>query len=127
MLGAELSAGHSAHQLHPGSMPPALLVHLQVQIKQKGQTGKSFAAGGHVLLTTPQPHVALWPAFPLAGMDTSHPSTLLAPQHLQPPASAVTTCHVAWMQGGAAAVSQCQVVFKTRVLFQVSLVPVVFL
>lgn len=63
-LRAELSTGHSARQQHPGSMPPALLIHLQVQIKQKGQTGKSFVAGGHVP-TTPQPHVALWPAFPL--------------------------------------------------------------
>lgn len=95
MLRAKLSAGHSAHQPHTGSMPLALLVHLQVQIKQKGQTVKSFATGRHPPLTTLQPRVALWPAFPLAGMDTSHPSTLLAPQHLQPPASAVTICHIA--------------------------------
>lgn len=127
MLGAELSAGHSAHQPHPRSMLLALLIHLQVQIKQKGQTGKSFATGRHTALTTSQPHVALWPAFPLAVMDTSHPSTLFAPQHLQPPASAVTTHRIAWMRDGAAAVFQCQVFSKTRVLFQVPLTPVVFL
>lgn len=76
-----------ARQPHPGSMLPALLIHLQVQIKQKGQTGKSFVAGRHIP-TTPQPHVTLWPVFPLPAWTLPTPAPYLphsisSPQYQQ--------------------------------------------
>lgn len=86
-----MGEGHSTDQPQPGSMLLAPPVHLQVQIKQKGQTGKSLAVGQ-----------------PCASMDTQC-------KHLTCPGA-----NTAWVRDGTAAISQGQLIPPPKkVLFQV--------
>lgn len=70
----------------------APLIHLQVQIEQKGQTGEWFGTGRHDPITNLQPRVT---AVCLAGMNSSHPTVspklAFPPEHIANPVESASS------------------------------------